>query len=411
VKPRGVPALRRRSATRFRASLTIGLLVTSGAFSACRDDRHARADSELAAQLSALGYVDWAPLESAGPRGGGVTQYDPAQAQPGLNLFSSRAVPGARLIDLRGSTVHEWYPAAHDAAGWNHVERAPNGDLLVITQTPSLLRLDAASNVLWERPLHVHHDLAVDARGEIFVLERAVVPLERQGRRVRLLGENVVHLDATGEVLARVALHEVLASFVTTDRLKAAAAATPDPRSPWRRARDLWRAPPIDLFHANSIEILPRPVLGLGPAGAALISLRNLDLVVVVDLAARALLWSLGPGVVERQHHASLTANDRLMLFDNGRERRYSRVVEIDPIRRAIVWEYSGTPARSLRSATQGGAEALSNGNVLVVESERGRAIEVTRDGRVAWEFWHPSFDTARDARASIYRMTRAPAP
>ena len=63
-------------------------------------------DDALAQQLSALGYLDWAPIRASEPRRGGVTRYDAALVQPGLNLFSSRAVPGARLVDLDGNVVH-----------------------------------------------------------------------------------------------------------------------------------------------------------------------------------------------------------------------------------------------------------------------------------------------------------------
>jgi hypothetical protein len=368
-------------------------------------------DDALAQQLSALGYLDWAPIRASEPRRGGVTRYDAALVQPGLNLFSSRAVPGARLVDLDGNVVHQWRAARGAEPGWNHVELMPGGDLLVISQAPSLARLDRASNLVWQRALRVHHDLSVTPDGDIVALERVTTRLAVDGRSARVLGENLLRLTADGEVLARIALHDLLSEHLSAERLAAAVETTPDPRSAWQRARDLWRRPPADVFHANSIEILPRDVPGLGPAGAALVSLRNLDLVVVVDLAVPAVVWSLAPGIVERQHQASLLTNDHLLIFDNGRERRYSRVVEIDPTSQEVVWEYSGTPLHSLRSRSQGGAEALANGNVLVVESERGRAVEITRDGAVAWEFVHPRLDAAGGARASIYRMTRITAP
>ena len=312
-------------------------------------------------------------------RGAGVVQHDIALAQPGLNLLSSRAVAGAQLVDLSGQIVHRWQPPASSEEGWNHVELMADGDLLVVSQKPSLIRLDRNSERLWERAWHVHHDLAVSAQGEIFALERSEIQRDVAGQGVRLLGENVLRLTRDGELISRVALHDLLAESLTPERIAAARAATPDPRSWAQKALDLWRAPPVDLFHANSIEILPRDVPGLGPAGAALVSLRNLDLVVAVDLAAPAIVWRLGPGVVERQHQVSLLPNDRTLIFDNGRARRHSRVVEVDPASGAIVWEYSGTPPGSLRSRSQGGAEFLANGNLLVVESERGRAIEITR--------------------------------
>jgi hypothetical protein len=378
---------------------------------ACNVAPEAAPDVALEQQLGALGYVAWAPVSPHDAQRAGVVRQDPALAQPGLNLFSSRAIPGARLVDLDGGLVHEWHGTGGPGQAWNHVELTPGGDLLVVTQIPSLARLDRASNVLWQQPLRVHHDLAITHDEQIVALERVTTQFELAGRGVPALGENLLWLTPDGEVVSRIALHDLLRERVSAEQLATAVATTPDPRSVWQRARDLWRPPPADVFHANSVEILPRAVPGLGPAGAALVSLRNLDLVVVVDPAMPAIVWSLEPGVVERQHQVSLLANDHLLIFDNGRERHYSRALELDPVSQTIVWEYSGSPPRSLRSRSQGGAEALANGNVLVVESERGRAVEVTRAGVIAWEYLHPRVDSQRGARASIYRMTRIAGP
>jgi arylsulfotransferase ASST len=49
-----------------------------------------------------------------------------------------------------------------------------------------------------------------------------------------------------------------------------------------------------------------------------------------------------------------------------------------------IVWSQDG-----FFSDKQGGCQALPNGNVLIVESRTGRALEVTRTGEVVWEFYN----------------------
>jgi hypothetical protein len=54
-----------------------------------------------------------------------------------------------------------------------------------------------------------------------------------------------------------------------------------------------------------------------------------------------------------------------------------------------------------------GGIEALPNGNVLITESERGRAFEITRDGDIVWEFYNPDIDESKRQRAAIYRVAR----
>ena len=58
----------------------------------------------------------------------------------------------------------------------------------------------------------------------------------------------------------------------------------------------------------------------------------------------------------------------------------------------------------------RGAAQKLPGGNVLITESDEGHAFEVTRDGKIVWEFWNPDV-MGRDnpTRAVIYRMTRYP--
>ena len=82
-----------------------------------------------------------------------------------------------------------------------------------------------------------------------------------------------------------------------------------------------------------------------------------------------------------------------------------SRVIEIEPASGRIVWEFSGDPPRSLRSRRKGGCQKLPNGNVLITESEKGRAFEVTRRGETVWSFLNPDLDA--DHRHDLERDLR----
>ncbi|MFH1403496.1 MAG: arylsulfotransferase family protein, partial [Candidatus Altiarchaeota archaeon] len=98
-----------------------------------------------------------------------------------------------------------------------------------------------------------------------------------------------------------------------------------------------------------------------------------------------------------------------IMVFDNGRHRCYSRVIELNPITREIVWEYTGTPRESFFTDVVGRAQPLPNGNVLVTEGMKGHVFEITRDKEVVWDYWLPYYDEEGN-RYSIYRMRRYPA-
>ncbi len=373
-----------------RACAAIVLLLGCGA------TEPGETDAARALRLRALGYIEWAPLDAVEARRRGVVFHDPTRAQPGLNLYGSRGDGSARLVDMGGALVHGWQSRRGDDA-WNAVDLTPDGDLLVLSRGEAVERLDRDSNVRWRVALAAHHDVDVDAEGRIYTLASAVVP-----GAPPILDERIVELTPDGRVVRSTSLHGLLA-----DRLPRGSLVQPPP--PWwkrllRRSRARGAA---DVYHANSLEILPRDVPGLGGRGDALVSLRNLDLVAVVDLDGPRLVWSWGPGVIEGQHDATLLSNGNLLVFDNGRRRGWSRVVEFDPRNARIVWEYSGDPARSLFSARQGACQKLAGGNVLVTESERGRAVEVTPGGEVVWEFLNPRLDQEAQSRRSIYRMRR----
>ena len=359
----------------------------------------------LAARLQALGYAEWAPLESAGQRGG-VVHHDPTRSQAGLNLFGSRSVGQAWLVDMAGDTVHSWSsprPGAH----WNHVEPLPDGELLVIDRASAVEKLDHDSRTRWRVALGAHHDLALDAEGRIHALVAGIGSTWWGGRELPIIDESIVVLSPEGAVLRTIALNPLLQQFISEAQLDQLASAARGPLHWWRRLR----GEPVvqgasDVYHANSIEILDRDVPGLGKRGDALVSFRNLDRVAVIDIDRGAIAWSSGAGVLDGQHHASLLPNGNVLAFDNGRGRGWSRVVELDAAGE-LVWAWSGATPASLFSRLQGSAEALPGGNVLITESQRGRALEVTPDGVVVWEYLNPDVDPDRGARRSIYRMTR----
>ena len=103
---------------------------------------------------------------------------------------------------------------------------------------------------------------------------------------------------------------------------------------------------------------------------------------------------------------------DITIIFDNGRVRTWTRVIEIDPLTKKIVWEYRH---KDFFSLTQGFAQRLPNGNTLITESEKGRAFEITSKKKLVWEYYHPQVQDASNSsypenygnRQWIYRMIR----
>jgi hypothetical protein len=110
-------------------------------------------------------------------------------------------------------------------------------------------------------------------------------------------------------------------------------------------------------------------------------------------------------------HTVRMLANGNLLFILNKAaysytELKFSEIVEMDPIRHEVVWRYKGDPAGDFYTDVWGGAFLLENGNIIVTNSTAGSAFEITRQGRIVWEW----VNTHRDLFGMpfpVYRVTR----
>ena len=117
--------------------------------------------------------------------------------------------------------------------------------------------------------------------------------------------------------------------------------------------------------------------------------MREVDIVAIVDPSASTIraAWR---GPWRAQHQPIPDDEGKILLFDNRGANGRSRVLRFDPLAIQVLWEYSGDPPGSLWSPEAGSCQILPNGNMLITESEMGRAFEITTDGEVVWEFSSP---------------------
>ena len=342
-------------------------------------------------KLRSLGYADWVPAEEV--EKSGVVHYDPDLSFSGMSLYTSQSLQEADLIDMQGNVVHRWSAKELGKGNWQHIEMCENGDLLAIAEDKMLIRLDWDSNVKWKRKMRVHHDVCVGPEGKIYALSRENRLVFWHGIPLPILSDCVVVLSPDGEIEKKVHLYELI-----EDRLSLGDIA--------KRYVQMLDAN-FDIMHSNSIEVVDRDIEGFGNKGDWLISMRNLDLVGVVDATKEELVWSWGPGELEEQHHPALLKNGNVLIFDNRPNDGFSRIVELNPLTRKIEWEYKSDPPEDFFSDRRGSNQRLLNSNTLITESNRGRVFEITKEGKVVWDFYNPDTDTKNKKRATIYRLAR----
>lgn len=355
-------------------------------------------------KLMTLGYVEGsrpAPGES------GVTVDTRRSAYAGLNVFTSGHGPEAFLLDMEGRTLHTWslnFLAAwpdydgpvEDPAGllWRRVHLFENGDLLAIYDWLGLIKIDKNSRLLWARLGGDHHDLEVMDDGSIYVIERETGIIPRIDERHPVVEDFIAVLGPGGEPRKRISLLEAFER---------------SPYAPLLEAMPRWG----DIFHTNTIEVLDGSLAHVSPAfrkGNVLVCVREIDTIAVVDMEAETVVWALA-GRWNRLHQPTVLTNGRILLFNNEAGDGRSEVVELDPFTQEVVWSYPGDAAIPFYSATCGSSQRLPNGNTLITESDNGRAIEVTPDRRIVWEFINPHrAGENNELIATLYEMIRLPA-
>ena len=374
-------------------------------------------ERETASMLQALGYAEWTEGQEVDVDVSGVVRADPERSAPGYNVFTSRSRAPAVLMDHEGTILHEWDEPAWERGKWQHVELQPDGSLFLVLKHAALVKFDWDSNVLWKTPMKIHHDIDVGPDGRIYALGEGVEEFPYQGRKIPINDNQIVTISPEGEILNEISLYPLLADFVDPERFEEIDKAVHEGEDPTETRRNR-----LDALHTNSVEVLREDLGDIAPAGSFLLSVRNIDLVVIIDSEGKEVLWSWGPGEIIRQHHATVLPNGNILLFDNRDgeettllvsdnpdEEKASRVVEVDPATKKIVWEYRGTEADPFYSYSRGSSQKLENGNVLIAESNRGRALEVTPNGEIVWEYLNPQVSLTKMKRGTFYRMTRVP--
>lgn len=370
----------------------------------------------------------------------GVTRYDPAKAYNSYVLFSG-ADKVTRLIDLNGNVVKEWkYPGFPSLfldpklAGGNRghvlltlasVDATGTGLIpgnLSFEVSSTIGEVDWNGKIVWKwggnrapgGAAQQHHDWRRLPNGNTIILANWLHPVPGFAQP-QLLDDVIYELDRGGAIVWKWIASDHLDEFGFTP-------------AELKLVRNTSNA---DYLHANNIAVLgPNRWFRAGDQrfnpDNVLIDFRNANFTVIIDKKTGKVVWSLGPHYPEHdkgrqiprpvdqisgQHDVHLIPEElpgagNLLVFDNQGEGGYppvplsvtggSRVLEIDPIKKEIVWEYdgesSGKPGWTFLSTFISSARRLPNGNTLIDEGYDGRFFQVTPKGEIVWEYVSPYF-------------------
>jgi outer membrane protein assembly factor BamB len=372
---------------------------------AAAEDTDQLSPSEMAAleRISTLGYVDVSP-EPAITTQMGVTVFDEDRSYPGYNLYTVRAQRSAELVDARGKVVHRWQHK-NDLA-WVRSVLLENGDLLVVGDHPRdeasskrtpprfAMRLSWDNQVIWKRTLSAHHDIVITPDNRIGVLTVKGRRLPNKPPSAVGVEDHVTILSQDGDVEEERSLYQMLRARPDVYTFQ--------PTGKWRRS---W-----DPLHSNSLRWMTDENLAakdpIYALGNILVCFRYQDSIAIFDWDRGEVVWTWGRGDISHPHDAVLLDNGNILLFDNGVRRQWSRVIELNPLTKEIVWEYKAPTPSDFFTGARGANQRLPNGNTLITESNEGRAFEVTPGGDIVWEFFVPHIGS-QGHRQIIIRLYR----
>lgn len=267
-----------------------------------------------------------------------------------------------------------------------------------------------------------HHDLRRLDNGNTLVLANLVHPVAGF-KAAQVLDDVIYEVTPAGQIVWRWQASDHLKEFGFSPQ---SLRLVQDGASP--RGKDA----PFDFLHVNNMSVLgPNRWFNQGDLrfhpDNILIDSREANFLVIIDKRSGKVVWSLGPDYPAQArgqralprpvdqivglHDAhligpGLPGAGNLLVFDNQGEAGYprvsvgvqprSRVLEIDPVSKQIVWEYTGeqsnSPDWSFYSSFISSARRLPNGNTLIDEGMNGRLFQVTAKGDIVWEYVSPYF-------------------
>lgn len=320
----------------------------------------------------------------------------PDAVSPGVtflvSIFEGRFT--ARLYASDGALIHEWPVDFFDleAEGKGYRFNAlihgahlyPNGDFIANLDARGVVRVSACGDIVWRNDSRAHHSIDVASDGTIWAPRHAAVKTEPRLAAIPVRFDHIGAFDPeTGAMMRDIDLAE---SVIAAD-LEGLV-----------RTNDLIHN---DVMHLNDVEVLDPDMADAFPmfdTGDKILNSRHFNQIWVIDgETGRPKWWKTGPFI--GAHDPDFQPDGTITLLDNrptdGEPQDAtglgayggSRILRIDPATRGVEVIYQSGAHSSFYTPYRGKHQVLENGNILIAETDAGRAMEVDPQGRVVWQF------------------------
>jgi hypothetical protein len=345
--------------------------------------------------------------------GNGVITNEPGRTVSGVTLLAGffDGHNELRLIRADGSVMHRWQPSFFEAfRSTAHIRprsliplseinveihgaaALPDGSVVFNYEGVGTVKLDRCGAIQWTVPRMTHHALSPTAGGGFIIPSFRFI--EDHSRYPAIappyLEPTVLKVAPDGAIRQEVSILDVffrnnLAALLFANGLKGLALAN--------KYGDIDL--PNDVVHLNDAEELDASMADAFPqfrVGSLLLSLRDYNMVMVVDPDTLEVQWyQIGPWI--GQHDSDFVEGGKISVFDNSNDGTEtgsilggSKIIDIDPSTRRTAVRYGGRRNQPMYTDTMGAQQHLGR-NILITEAQSGRALEVTEQGEIVWEF------------------------
>jgi hypothetical protein len=308
-----------------------------------------------------------------------------------LDYLKHFSDPNARECDLLSPLLTDIHGA--------HV--TPQGELVFNYEYCGSVKLDQCGELIWKINKPTHHSLIPAEAGGYWLLGRyqwlaseepdRFPPFSTSATDQVMKEDTLMRVSEDGEILEEISIPELMLE----NNLEALLTANGNDFS-------LDTADRKELVHANKVAELSSEIADSYPlfdAGDLAISMRELNLIIVLDPITKKVKWhQTGPWL--RQHDPEFRPDGRISIFNNNIYRTAyvyentvlstpftTNIIAVDPVSRKTEVMFGESPGQEMLSVIRGQHEILENDGMLITEFDAGRVLEVDADRQIIWEY------------------------
>jgi hypothetical protein len=311
------------------------------------------------------------------------------------------------LFDMNGKQYREWN------TNFKRAHLLENCNLMVIdnNQHKYISEKNTAGEAVWTHHLEgrAHHDLELSHNGEhVTLFYSPVLPddveINNQCENKEVSADSIIEIDRQGNTHFEWKFHEHYISKLNEYKC-----------NDWMRnyMKNSKYSKLLDWVHPNALNIIKdnkwyRKGYKEFTPGNLIVTAHHFNKIIIIEKTTGKVIWvyvgdELG---LERPHEAKmipegLPGAGNILIYDNGIERKYTRIIEVNPINKKVVWSYQAPG--EFYNKWAGSQQRLKNGDTFISDDGSTRAFIVNKKGEIKWQFIKPNMNSIWVKRAKLY--------